>query len=399
MRLHLQRLTVACLALCLNSAAARAADWPHFRGPEWDGKSAETGFKKQWTAPIPVEWERELGAAFSSFAVVGGRLYTGGTRDGMQTLVCLDANTGDEIWTRPLESEYKEAQGGDGPRATPTVADGRVYMLGALGRLLCVDANDGKEIWARQLKHRPTWGYSASVLIEGELAIVSAGESDGGLLALNRLDGKEIWKASDDVAGYATPYAFALGDKRYIVGFLGRSAIVVEAATGRIVWKTEWRTSFDVNASAPIFADGKLFLSSGYGHGCAQYEVKPNADGLDVRPVWDSRNLRNKFQSCILHDGYLYTSDEKGLRCVSWNRADKLWELPRSRHGTVLLADGNLFFLTEDGELQIGPATPQGWKPTTKQSVLDGRCWTLSVLSDGRLYVRNLTKVKCLDLR
>ncbi|MCH7632602.1 MAG: PQQ-like beta-propeller repeat protein [Planctomycetes bacterium] len=378
---------------------ATGADWPNFRGPNFDGISDETGFKKAWSTPPKVIWEREVGSAFSSFAYVNDRLYTCGTKENQQVLYCLDAKSGAVIWETPFEKAYRN-QHGDGTRATPTVHAGRVYVLGAHGRLICADAGTGKIVWEKQFDHKPTWAYSGSVLIEGELAVVSPGDEHGSLVAYNKESGEQVWKTGSDLVGYATPYPFSFNDKRYIVAFMGDAALIVESKTGREVWRTAWKTDWDINAAMPIFHDGYLFLTSGYNTGAGLFKLRSKSDGtLSADKVWQSKVLLNKFQSCILHQGKLYASDQKGLKCVDFMTGKQEWKVPRIKHGSLILADGHLLLLTENGELQIAPLSSGGFSPLTNVDVLDGRCWAVSVLHDGRLYARNLDRIVCLDLK
>lgn len=380
------------------------ADWPNFRGPNHDGISAEKGFKKEWRDAIPLVWEREIGSGFSSFAAVGDRLFTAGTKDKQQVLYALHAETGEILWEKPLEPHYPESMGGDGPRATPTVDENRVYMLGARGALVCLDAESGSEIWRTQFSHVPQWGYSGSVLIEGDLAVSSGGKSDGALVAFDKRTGKVAWKTGDDPAGYATPYPFTFEGTRYIVGFTGESAIVVEAATGRLAWRTEWKTDWDVNAAAPIFHDGHLFLSSGYKTGCALFKLAKSGDKLTGSEVWRNQTFMNKFQSCVLHDGHLYASDQNAMVCADFLTGQERWrekrlEGKRTTNGTILLAEGHLLYLMENGVLLIGAASPKGFAPATRAEILKGRCWAIPVLHRGKLYARNLDRVVCLNLQ
>ncbi len=394
---HAMYLLVALVVGGFNHATG--ADWPNFRGPNFDGVSDETGFKKAWSTPPKVIWEREVGSAFSSFAYVNDRLYTCGTKDNQQVLYCLDAKSGAVIWETPFEKAYRN-QHGDGTRATPTVHAGRVYVLGAHGRLICADAGTGKIVWEKQFDHKPTWAYSGSVLIEGELAVVSPGDEHGSLVAYNKENGEQVWKTGSDLVGYATPYPFSFNDKRYIVAFMGDAALIVESKTGREVWRTAWKTDWDINAAMPIFHDGYLLLTSGYKTGAGLFKLRSKSDGtLSAEKVWQSKVLLNKFQSCILHQGKLYASDQKGLKCVDFLTGKEEWKVPRIKYGSLILADGHLLLLTENGELQIAPLSSDGFSPLTNVDVLDGRCWAVSVLHDGRLYARNLDRVVCLDLK
>lgn len=390
-------LMILTIAITLTQLAI--ADWPNFRGPNHDGISPETGMKTAWSEPIPIVWDKEIGSGFSSFACVGDRLYTCGTENEKQTLLCLNANSGETIWKTAFEDAYREPQGGDGTRATPTVDDDRVYILSARGKLLCASTKTGDTIWSKQFSNMPMWGYSGSVLIEGDKAIVIAGKGNGALLALNKKTGKQIWKSGDDTVGYATPYPFTFNGKRYIVGFTAEGVMIVEADTGREVWRERWKTDWGVNAASPIFHDGYLFVSSGYSTGCGLFKITKNGDKLSGKEIWSNKVLMNKFQSCILRDGKLYASDQKALVCVDFKTGEEHWRIHRKRHGTLVLADNHLFFLSQRGQLQIAPASPKGFDAKTTADILSGRCWTVPVINNGKLYARNLNRVACFNLK
>jgi len=377
-----------------------AADWTNWRGPNHDGISPEKGFKKTWDSPPKVLWESDIGSAFSSFACVGGRAYTCGTENKQQVLFCFDAKMGRIIWKKPFEKELRERQGGDGTRTTPTVHEGRVYIFGALGTLLCVDANTDAEIWRKTFSNKPHWAYSGSVLIEGDMAIVSPGRSDGALVALDKKTGKEIWKSGSERAGYSTPYPFTHNDKRYIGCFQAETFIIVEAKTGRKVCSIPWKTSYDVNASQPIYHDDHLFLSSGYKTGCGLYKLSEKGDKLEAQEVWRNKKaMLTKFTSCVLKDGVLYAGDQRGLRCTRFKDGKDCWFERGLPNATVLLADDHLIVFSEKGELLIAKASASQFKPIAKAKVLSGRCWTIPTLYDGKLYVRNLKTAACVDLQ
>lgn len=396
------RLTwTTCLALIAvsgGSSVSLGGDWPNFLGPGYDGKSDEKGLNTAWSEPLKLVWEREVGSAFSSFACVGNRVYTCGEQDKQQVLYCLDADTGAVVWQKPFEKQYRNEHG-DGTRATPTVHDGRVYILGASGLLLCLDTDTGSELWRKQFNHQPTWAYSGSVLIEGDLAIASAGKGDGALVAFNKKTGDPVWKCGQDPVGYATPYPFTFNSQRYIVGFMANTALIAEAKTGREVWRTPWKTDWDVNAASPIFHDGYLFLTSGYTTGSALMKLASEGDKLASTEVWKSNVLMNKFQSCILHEGNLYASDQNALKCVDFLTGEERWKKARIRNATLVLVDGHLLLLTEGGTLQIAKASPEDFVPLSTAEILNGRCWSVPVLHGGRLYARSLERVVCFDLR
>jgi len=347
-------------------------------------------------------WQREIGSGYSSFACVSGRLYTCGTQDKKQVLFCLDAGTGAVIWQTPIEEEYSN-NFGSGPRATPTVDGGFVYILGARGRLLCVDAKYGKPVWDHRFSHMPQWGYSGSVLIDGKLAIASGGKDDGALSAFDKRTGKPVWKVGERPAGYATPYPFDLNGRRYVVGFTGESAVIVNLQNGEPALEIPWQTSYRVNASSPIFHDGHLFLTSGYSTGSALFKLRPDGEKIAADEVWRSNVIMNKFQSCILYDGKLYTSDQKALVCADFLTGKEAWRVPRlgsslARHGTLVLAGDTLLLLTEKGELQMARPNPRTYEPISKAQILSGKCWTVPILCDGKLYARNMERIVCFNL-
>lgn len=391
------RIILAGVACAFASQTLRA-DWPHFRGSDFNGISTETGLKTTWSGKLPVVWERQVGSAYSSFAAVGDRVYTCGTSDKQQVLYCLDAGDGSVIWQRPFEEEFRN-EFGEGTRATPTVHEGLVYIQGARGRLVCMNAETGDEVWSTKFDHMPTWAYSASVLVEGDLAIGVAGRDQGTLVAFDRKTGRKMWTCGDDLPGYAMPYPFTFEGERYVVGFGGRRAIIADVETGKKVWEEPWNTDWDVNAAMPIFHDGYLLLTSGYQTGAGLFKLAQSGDHLTGKPVWKSKVLLNKFQSCVLHEGHLYVSDQKAFKCVEFLTGKERWSLARVKHGPLTMAEGNLFLLTEDGELRVGPASPEGFSATGTAQILDDRCWTVPVIHNGRLFARNLERIVVVDLR
>jgi outer membrane protein assembly factor BamB len=396
----LRQFAISLFVCAVFSPEARA-DWPNFRGPDHNGISAETGIKTQWTqAPAP-SWEFKIGPGFSSMAAIGDRIYTCGTVKDRQVLYCLNADTGEVIWENAFEEQFKN-EFGDGARSTPTVDGDRVYILGANGTMLCVKADTGEEVWKKEFHTPPTWAYSGSVLIEGRLAIASAGAKEGSLVAFDKMTGKREWKCGKDPVGYATPYPFTFEGERYIAGFTGTSLIIADAKTGKQVYRKEWKTSYNINAAAPIYHDGHLWIGSAYRQGCSLLKLSKKGkkgDKLDAETVWESKDIQAKFQSPILHKGHLYLSDEKSLMCVDFMTGEERWRKHRIKDGTIVLADGHIYVLGDDGTLQVADAKTDAFEPTASAEILSGKCWTVPVLHRGRLFARNLDRLVCVDLR
>ncbi|HUT13722.1 MAG TPA: PQQ-binding-like beta-propeller repeat protein [Thermoguttaceae bacterium] len=391
------------IVLATICGSLHGEDWPCWRGPQYDGISRETSVTLPWKESPKVLWELPTGPAFSGITGLGDLVYTCGTEADKQVVFCLNAGTGEVVWKKAFAEGVKDRLGGDGPRATPTIADGKVYILGGEGTLLCADAKTGDEVWTRKFNAAPTWKYSGSVLIEGNLAVVSPGGEDGGLMALDKENGNVVWKGGEDGAGYATPYPFDFEGGRYIVGFLAKTAVIVDAKTGREVWSMPWVTRYDVNASTPIFHDGHLFFSSGYGHGCILLKLAAEGDRLTSTTVWEGGTIANKFHTCILLEGKLYGADERNLKCVDFLTGEVAWTKDEvdgdgTKHATLLLCQGQFIYLSEKGQLSVAKASPTGFEAAGSTRVLSGRCWTVPTLHNGRLYVRNLEKLVCLDL-
>ena len=229
-------------------------------GPNHDGVSAERGIVGKFGESGPKRlWELPIGSAFSSTVCVDDKAFTCGTRDGKQVVFCIDAKTGKEVWSGAIEDHYG-SNWGDGARATPTYDAGKVYILGAHGRLVCFDAGSGKEVWSHELNHPPKWGYSGSVLVEDRMAIVSAGDDGGSLAAYDKGNGKLLWKCGSDKAGYATPYPFTFRGKRYVCGFTGKQAIVAEIESGKEVLTIPWETDWGRQRGHPVFPQ-RAFVS------------------------------------------------------------------------------------------------------------------------------------------
>ncbi|MBB6050019.1 PQQ-binding-like beta-propeller repeat protein [Armatimonas rosea] len=350
------------------------ADWPQWRGALRNGTSPETvGWRGGKPRPL---WQAAIGQGFSSVAVVGGKLYTLGNAGGTDWVHCLNAATGKPVW------QYKYTCGaGDygGPRATPTVHNGNVYTLSREGLALCLNAATGKLVWQQRLSGAvPQWGFAGSPLVQGSRVIYNVGTSG---TALDKLTGKILWKTGEGPAGYAAPVAFDGG----IAIFSAKALVAVSAATGKTLWQYPWETSYDVNAADPIFSGGQVFISSNYGKGGALLRLGSGAP----QPVWQTRAMKNHFNTCVLHNGFLYGNDENTLRCLEWGTGRERWSLRGIDKGGLILAGNQLVVMGGRGELILLAADPNRLTEQARGTVLSGTCWTHPVLANGTLYCRN----------
>jgi outer membrane protein assembly factor BamB len=384
------------LAFSVVAPGARAEDWPQWRGPQRSGISAERGWSHRWPASGPRRlWGVQVGQGFSGVAVVGGRLYTAGNVNGQDVVYCLNADTGQVIWRYAYPCDPGDY---GGPRATPTADGASVYTLSRDGRAFCLNALNGRPVWQKDLRREmnaqtPNWGFAGSPLIEGNLVLFNVGTAG---IALDKRTGRTEWASGPKTAGYASPVPFTLGAQRGVAFFVAWGIVAVNPASGRPLWQHNWNTNFDVNAADPIVSGDSVFISSNYNRGGALLKVS----GKRASVVWENRNMRNHFNTCVLLNGFLYGNDENTLKCIEWSTGRERWRLRGIDKGGLIASDGRLIVLTGRGELVIAQATPERYVELARARVLDGTTWTPPVLANGRIYCRSHEgMLVCLDVR
>jgi len=369
-----------------------AYDWPHWRGPKYNGISEEADINLTWPADgPPILWKAEVGIGFAAVSVSNGLAYTMGNINDQDVVFCFDALTGEEKWRRYYDCPLAPQQYEGGPNATPTVYRGRVYTFSKNADLFCFDALTGEEIWnvalmAKTNAERPTWGFSSSPLALGNLILLNVGYSG---LAVNAETGKVVWdsnKGQEKLAGYATLVPFTKERQRLVLVFASDSLAGIKPEQGAEMWRFDWPIPNKVNAADPIINGNEIFISTGYGVGCALVEAPDNGG---VRQIWRNKNMRNHFNSCVLWKDHLYGFDENQLRCLKWENGDVTWTQRGLGKASLMCAAGNLIILSEQGELVIAPADPEKYEPVVQAKILNGRCWTMPVLANGVIYVRN----------
>ncbi len=405
--------TTIALLLCWT-AAAQAADWPQWRGPQRDGISSETGLFKA-EQPFAEAWRVPLGSGFSGIAIADGRVFTMFAQGQDEFAICLDEQTGAERWRHRTGPYYRETQGGDGPRATPTVDGEVVYVLGATGALFALDAARGALIWEKDLvaefnSEVPRWGFSTSPLVEGNLLLVEAGGVNGNFLvemvvdhraaatvvALDKASGQTVWTALDDKMGYSSPIACTVNGQRQLVFFTAYSLIGLAPTTGQTLWTYPWQTRYDVNAATPVFIPpNRVFISSAYDKGAAVVQIGADAA---IEEVWRNKEMQNQFSTSVYLQDHLYGFDKTILKCIDARTGAEKWKTRGYGNGSLIAADGHLILLGEKGNLGLAQASPEGFVEKASYPAFDSRCWTAPSLANGRLYLRDESEMVCVNI-
>lgn len=391
--------------VAMFSLEAAAADWPAWLGPERNGASRETGIAAVWTGAGPRElWRAAPGKGISSLAVVGGVAYTMSDDASGEHLIAYDALTGAVRWQARVDAPYIDAMGFHGPRSTPTVVGDRVVSLTGRGTLFALSKADGHLLWSVDLVgglggKRPTWGYSGSPLVSDGKVYVGVGAEEGrGVSAFSLADGRELWHAGDWGAAYSSPVRARLGGVDQVVFFTSTGPVSLTPDAGAVLWSFPWKTSYDVNAATPLVLPGdRLFIASGYGTGAALLQLA----GSGPTELWRGKSMKNKMATSVLHDGRLYGFSEEHLVAIDAATGATLWDQTGYGYGTLLLVDGHLLVLSEDGRLFLAPASPAGFAPlgAAYKVLNDKHCWTVPAIANGVVYVRDNLHVVALDLR
>ena len=421
----MKRITVFLVVsalLCGGILTATATEWPQWRGTNRDGVSDEVGLVKEWGPNGPkILWKLPLGEGFSGISVSQGRVYTMFSKGSDEFVVCLDATDGQEIWRFRSDNNYHEGQGGNGPRATPTIDGDLLFTISAHGKLYALNAANGQKVWSHNLQQKfgskmPRWGFSTSPLIEGELLLVEVGgKGEKSIVAFNKNSGEVIWSSHKDKLGYSSPIAITVKGVRQIICFTGTQLVSLSPIDGTIYWQYPWKTGYDVNAATPVFIPpDKVFISSGYDKGAAVLQmrvfishdddraaveqIRENQATVRIKEIWKNRKMKNQFSSSVLHENYLYGFDNSILKCIAADTGEEQWKTRGFGKGTVIFADNHLIILSDRGKLGLAEATPAGYIEKASAKVLSGLCWTAPTLADGRLYLRNEEEIVCLDM-
>lgn len=409
----------------ITSPVLLSADWAAFRGPEGDGKSPDTGLLKKWSPEGPkLLWTADfIGFGYSGVAVADDRIFITGNveREDQQLsmVFCLDKE-GNKIWERDNGPAHTDTNKYPSTRGTPTIDNGFVYDISALGEIACFNAQTGEKIWNRNIvKHYsverpPYWLFGNAVLIEGDAVISPLGGPKHIAIALNKRTGEPLWESPPvanplgATASYATPYAFDFEGIRVVVVMSEVTAEGVDAKTGKALFSIPWRNDRTTNCTMPIYRDGCLFITTGYNFGAKLFRLAKNTDGtITPNEVWFEKQFENHHGGILLIGDYVYGSTHQRQRWGSINFANgELGYLERVRgigQGALCYADGLIYALSEDDQtvLLVQPE-PKEFIELSRFELpneADGKSWAHPVVIDGRLYLRHAQYLYCYDVK
>ena len=404
--------TMGVIVGLVTASAAFGDEWPQFRGPNRDGKSAETGLLKSWPAGGPkLLWQAKanLGIGYSSLAVTDDAIYTTGVfgEDGYVMALTLD---GKPKWKAKYGREFTKIFLSS--RTTPTIDDDRLYVMSGLGRIACLDTAGGKEKWAVDTAKaygavNIRWGMAESPLICDDKVICTPGGTKAGLVALDKLTGKEVWATNvgPDKSAYCSPIRIKDAARDLIATMMEDHVVGLDTADGKLLWKTPYAGPWRAHPNCPIHHNGRIYVTSGYDAGGLM--LKLSDDGKSVTRLWTEKTLDTHHGGVLLIDGKLYGSswidNSKGAwLCVDWQTGKVLSNTDWRNKGSAIFADGMIYCFTEKtGTLALVKPDPTGWKPVSSFDVTQGsgKFWSHPAIANGILYIRHGEALMAYDIR
>ncbi len=413
-----QTLLVAVMLMAICTPLA-ADDWLQWRGTDRANQSAETGLFDAWGTDGPkLAWIAEgTGSGYASISVSGNRIYTSGNFADSQSVVAIDADNGEVIWTQPI-TDKPPKHGYDGSRTTPTIDGDHLYAVSSDGRIVCLRSKDGSEVWSRDFsdwsgKMMSGWGYSESPLVDGDLVICTPGGTEGMVVALDKLTGKEVWasklpaldseqglngKPLKDGAGYSSVViSSGAGVKQYIQ-LVGRGLIGVRASDGKLLWRYDRVANGTANIPTAIVDGDNVFTSTGYGTGAALLKLVRDGEGVKAEEVYwlDANQLQNKHGGMTLVDGHIFCGHGNGNGlpiCVNMSSGETTWGPERASgkgETSLVVADGHIVWRRENGTVILTTTNTEKMEVvgTFEPEYQAGKTWAHPVIANGKLYLR-----------
>ncbi|MHC4175281.1 MAG: PQQ-like beta-propeller repeat protein [Planctomycetota bacterium] len=413
---NIKSIIVLFLSILLTGGICYGDDWSQFRGPNRDGKSAETGLLKKWPQAGPkLLWSvGGLGIGFSSVAVTGGFVYTTGMIDSEGFLFAYDL-AGNLKWKESYGPEWTGSY--KGTRTTPTVDGQRAYVFSGTGIMVCFNAETGEKIWQVDTLTKfdgknIRWGMSGSPLIDGRKVYCTPGGKKGAVVALDKMTGRTIWATTglDELSAYCSATLIERGTNRLLINLIQKSIVCIDADTGKLIWREPYETPSDTGSVTPVYEDGCLYVTSAiereFRRGGVMFEL--SANGTSVTEKWNDQILDSGHGGVVLVDGYLYGSTFDGIPkgdwiCLDWNTGKVMYEATwNGNKGSIIYADGMLYCYDENtSDVALVKPSPKRFDIVSSFRVTEGtgKHWAHPAISDGRLYIRHGDALMAYDIK
>ncbi len=408
----------ACAVVLAAAGAAqpRPFDWPGWQGPRRDTICQETGLLQEWPKDGPrLVWKvTNLGGGYSTPSIAAGRIFGMSYRhqgnEDNEVVWALDEGTGKELWHTSIGPANRKVGSGEGPRCTPTVYGDRLYVLGVSGELACLEATTGKELWHHNLVTEfdgkmPEWGYSESPLVDGDRLIVTPGREKATLVAFDKRNGQTIWTArvpQGDGAQYSSAIAAEVQGQRQYVQFLSGGVVGVAADDGAFLWRYDHPANTVANIATPIFHDGTIFAASAYGKGGGLVRLMRDGPVTRTAEVYFTKKMENHHGGMVVVDGYLYGANGGQLACLEFGTGNVQWQSGTPGKGSILFADGRLYYRNEGGEVFLIEANRHKYVEHGRFMPPDRSnhsAWAHPVIANGRLYIADQNVLLCYDVK
>lgn len=402
MRTRLLVIAALC-AVASAVATSQTADWSQWRGPNRDGRSAETGLLKDWPSggPPPIYRVSGAGVGFSSFSTSDGRLYTLGDRGSNGYVMAFDAVTGKKLWETANGKSYYNSYG-DGTRGTPTVDGDRLYVMGPNGDLTCLTAATGKVIWTKNVVREfrgavPQWGYAESPLIVDNRVLAQTGGSGASIVALDKMTGAPLWRSQSDRAGYSSAVLAQVGGNPQAVFFTDDRALGVDVRDGTLLWHYDRANNNTANIATPVVNGNRVFVSSNYGTGAAMLELAP----AGAREVYFTRDMMNHHSSSVLVGDHLYGFSNAILTALRFSDGKVAWQSRSVGKGSIIYADQRLYLYSEEGVIGLAEATAAEYKEHGRFRIKTGDAptWSHPIITNGKLIIRDQDSIYAYDIK
>jgi len=382
-------------------------EWPAFRGEDRSGRQHGQAVSSDWSANPPEQiWKIGVGPGWSSFAVAGKLLFSQEQRGSMETTVCYSADSGKEVWTQQIESRFEDSLGGPGPRATPTLADGGLFVMGASGHLMRLEPRTGDVVWQQDLRkvavrEPPVWGFCSSPLVTNSLVIVHAGGAgDKGTLAFDVATGALKWSMASGDHSYSSPQLGIVGNEPLVMMLTNNGIELLDPQTGKLRLNYEWKHNGYRDLQPQVINGDSILLPTGMGTGTRCIRVVKNGEQYSAEEIWTSRDLKPDFNDFVVFEGHAYGFDNAIFTCIDLKTGKRQWKGGRYGKGQVLLLKDSRLLLVagEYGDVVLLKADPSSHSELATLKAIEGKTWNHPVVIGDRLYIRNAEEAACFRL-